>query len=890
MPRPITNRRYRNVVRAVMATPWAVLPEKLDVMAEILTLRASGLAFTPEEVRLRLGAYDPDDDEEENDDPRRPKLVGDVMVLRLYGLLFPRANLITHYSGGTSTGQFSADFKAAMADQRVRSILIDIDSPGGAVTGTDECARVVYEGRGQGKPIYGVNTGCCTSAAYYIGSACDKLFATPSSSNGSLGVLRIHEEISKQTALTGRTYTVLKAGRYKAAGNPYEPLSKDSRAVMEELLGDAYTMFVDAVARHRKTSPEKVQANYGEGKVMLAARALEAGMIDGIKTFDEVLSLLQPASGSSAAPPGDDGIPARPTSTPEPENRSGPSSAPTSAVTTSPANPTSIQEKPVMDKRILAALYAVGALASMEVEPPAAQAALGAFFAAHGQTAPTDVKECLAAISRLHSGAGQTSAPQQLIAQSAAPLQPVATAPVAAVNEADVRKAERARIADLEARAELLGVPEVDLQAAIESGEAVATAVNRWTDAQVRAAGPISKAITPVSAAADTFVAAASDALLARIDLASVPGAKRNAGEKPVQLSAAARDLQYASPLDIAKIALTQQGARLAGIAPEQICSMFLAGQTTDIHGQALMADGPYGTPADFPSVLSALTGKMLTKAHEISEVTYPDYTATIPSVSDFKPKTLHATGYFGLMGRIPDREEAEEDKEVEETNWIQVDSYGKKTSLTPRMWLGDELDVFGRRLMALQTSHDLTLNQLALNLITGNVTLPDTYALIDDTNHRNQVTSGNGGAPSVTQSAKIRLKFRQQLDVGGRNKIRASMAVVLVPANLETSAEQTYLRLSEVVYNADSSQNAFRGKIKMAVEPNLDAASTTKWYGFVNPQLMPAIVIAHLKGYEGGQRRSWWDPAKQIRYTEINGNFAAAVSDFRGIVENYGA
>lgn len=881
MPRALGNRRYRSVVRAVMATPWAVMPEKIDAMAEILTLRASGLAFTPEEVRLRLGAYDPEGDEE-NDDPRGPKLVGDVMVLRLYGMLFPRANMITEYSGGTSTGKFSADFKAALADQRCRSILIDIDSPGGAVTGTDECARVVYEGRGQGKPIYGLANGLCTSAAYYIGSGCDRLYATSSSALGSIGVLRIHEEISKETPLTGRTYTVLKAGRYKAAGNPYEPLSKDSRAAMEELLGDAYTMFVDAVARHRKVSTQTVLAQFGEGKVMLAGRALEAGLIDGLTTFDELRAQMQSGAVTAAATrPSDETVPLKPTAIPEPENRSPSVPLPSSV-------PPSPQEK-VMDKRIIAALYAVGALASMDADEATCKAVLGSFFAAHGQTAPAETKDCLAAISRLHGSAGAANT----IATVAAQLQPVApvtTAP-AAVNEADVRKSERARIADLEARAELLGISETDLQAAIDSGEAPEKAVDRWTTAKVKEGAPISKQITPLAASADTICSAATEVLMSRIDFGSIENAKKSAGEKVERkpLSAEAKALQYASMLDIARTLLQAKGERLSAMAPEQIAARFLALGGSDNNAHALMAE-PYGAPADFPSVLSALSGKLLLKAHEIAEVTYPDYCFTMPSVNDFKPKTLHATGYFGLMSRVPDREEADEDKESEETNWLQIDTYAKRCSLTPRMVVNDDLDVFARRLMALQISHDLTLNMLALNLLTGNVTLPDGYALYDTTNHSNEVASGSGGAPSVTQASLMRKTLRAQRDVGGRNRIRVPMKIALVPAELETAAEQTFLAFSQLGYTADSSINTFRGKVRISVEPNLSDSSATKWYGFAEPSSMPAIVVAFLRGYEGGQRRSWYDQATEVRYTEVKGNFAAAVADYRPTIRNFGA
>jgi signal peptide peptidase SppA len=251
--------RYRHLVAAILNRPWMIDPasEAWAAMLEILELRSDGLRLTEEEIQARIDAA--------SRGPRAgTQTAGAVAIVPLYGLIAPRANLMTAMSGGTTAEGFVRSFKAAVADPDVTGILLDVDSPGGNVLGIDEAATVVREARGQ-KPIVAIANHTAASAAYYIACQADELVVTPSGSVGSIGVIGMHVEFSEAERLAGERWTVISYGKYKAEGNSHEPLSEDAQANMQAQ-ADAYgAMFVAAVAkgrgsRRRRSGPTSARA------------------------------------------------------------------------------------------------------------------------------------------------------------------------------------------------------------------------------------------------------------------------------------------------------------------------------------------------------------------------------------------------------------------------------------------------------------------------------------------------------------------------------------------------------------------------------------------------------------------------------------------------------
>jgi signal peptide peptidase SppA len=282
------------VLQAFIETPWAILPQKLVALEEIVARHASGEKLSAEEIEARIhGAARP---------PERR--VNSVAVLPLFGTIFPRANLMTDMSGATSAETFGKNFAALLKDPGVGAIVIDVNSPGGASYGIEEVSNQIYEARGL-KPIIAVANHLMASAAYWIGTAADELVVTPSGDVGSIGVFAVHQDISAALEEMGVKTSLISAGRYKVVGNPYEPLSEEARAVIQASVDETYDAFVEAVARNRGVKSVLVRSDFGEGRVVGAREAVKLGMADSIGTLEETINRLLgrnvPAGSSSAA-------------------------------------------------------------------------------------------------------------------------------------------------------------------------------------------------------------------------------------------------------------------------------------------------------------------------------------------------------------------------------------------------------------------------------------------------------------------------------------------------------------------------------------------------------------------------------------------------------------
>ncbi len=305
--------RYPHVVRAIAEQPWALQPEKLAAMLDVIRFRNAGGHLTLEEIHSRVGArryqagegyfepdterfYRPRRDAETGallgyfalDGTPRPASAPVVAVLGIYGIISQRADMFTEMSGGTSIERVSARFRQALADPAVKAIVFDFDSPGGGVYGVDELAAEIREARGQ-KPSAAVANSLAASAGYWLASAAGELSVTPSGEVGSIGVYAAHEDLSGMMEQDGVKMTLISAGKYKTEGNPFEPLSDEAKGYLQGRVDDYYRAFVGAVAKGRGVTPESVRKGFGQGRVVGAQAAKAEGMADRIETLDEAL-------------------------------------------------------------------------------------------------------------------------------------------------------------------------------------------------------------------------------------------------------------------------------------------------------------------------------------------------------------------------------------------------------------------------------------------------------------------------------------------------------------------------------------------------------------------------------------------------------------------------
>jgi signal peptide peptidase SppA len=275
--------RYSHIVRAVLDEPWAILPAKFAQIIELVELRAAGLTLSEADIEARVGGG------RERPDTTIDQGVG---IIPMFGVLAQRMNLFSRASGGTSTEELAAEFHALVGDPQVKAILFAIDSPGGSVYGIPELAAAIRDARGI-KPIEAVASSLAASAAYWLGAQTDKLSVTPSGDVGSVGVISAHTDLSAAAAKTGVKTTYIASSKYKAEGNPYEPLSEEARAYRQARVDQLDAMFVSDLAKGRRIAESTVRDKFGQGRLVSAADALATGMVDAVATFESVLQRLQ---------------------------------------------------------------------------------------------------------------------------------------------------------------------------------------------------------------------------------------------------------------------------------------------------------------------------------------------------------------------------------------------------------------------------------------------------------------------------------------------------------------------------------------------------------------------------------------------------------------------
>jgi signal peptide peptidase SppA len=281
--------KYSHLISYVASVPWAIETSKMAEIMAVIAFRASGQSFTQEELRARLGNEEPDQAEAS----RR----GAIAVIPVRGVIAHRMGSMHDTSGGTSCERISRMIDAVAADPNITTIAYDFDTPGGTVPGVQELAAKMFALRGVKRQVAMLN-GLAASAGYWLAAQCDEIVSIPSGSAGSIGVFTVISDLTEALAKEGVKVDVIRAGKFKAEGNPYEPLSEEGRAFIQARVDEAYAQFTKDVARGRGVSVADVRGGFGEGRALTAPEAKKAGLIDRIETFEGTLARL---SGRRAA-------------------------------------------------------------------------------------------------------------------------------------------------------------------------------------------------------------------------------------------------------------------------------------------------------------------------------------------------------------------------------------------------------------------------------------------------------------------------------------------------------------------------------------------------------------------------------------------------------------
>jgi signal peptide peptidase SppA len=237
------------------------------------------------------------------------RVANSVAIVTITGSLVNRGAWVGANSGLTSYEGIQHQLKTAAADPAVKAVILDMHTPGGQAVGSFETAAMVRDVAAK-KPVVALVAGMAASAGYAIASGATEIVTTESGISGSIGVLLLHADFSRQLDKDGITPTLIIAGARKADGNPFQPLSDDVRSRLQGEVDAIYDLFLKAVAQGRGKRFDAAAARATEARVFMGVDAVKVGLADRVGTFESVLAELTESKGNFPAPVVPSGAPA----------------------------------------------------------------------------------------------------------------------------------------------------------------------------------------------------------------------------------------------------------------------------------------------------------------------------------------------------------------------------------------------------------------------------------------------------------------------------------------------------------------------------------------------------------------------------------------------------
>lgn len=243
---------------------------------------AMGAAMTGSTLKIQFGE---DDDEEDEDryafHSATYRTEGSTAVIGIKGALVNSDKWYLRYFGQVGYPHITDQLMRAYNDPAVTSVVLDMNSPGGAVNGVGQTSEII-QALSTHKPVTVFADGLLCSGGYWLASAAEHITVTDLTEVGSIGVIMTHIEYSKALEKAGITPTVLREGRYKALMSSYEPLSDEAKAQARHSMSVIYEAFLNHVAEGRKVTKEHADQVMGQGRTFWGAEGVGVNLVDTV--------------------------------------------------------------------------------------------------------------------------------------------------------------------------------------------------------------------------------------------------------------------------------------------------------------------------------------------------------------------------------------------------------------------------------------------------------------------------------------------------------------------------------------------------------------------------------------------------------------------------------
>lgn len=261
---------HTRILSAIQSELWAITPDALQQVVAI----AQGFGDA-EAVAAKLGRP--------LTNTRTVTVRDGVAVVPVAGPIFRYANLFSDISGATSIQTLATDLQAAVDDPSVNSIILEIDSPGGQVSGVSEFAAQVRAASSV-KPVSAYISNLGASAAYWIASAASEIVASSTALIGSIGIVSQADGSSDDGTI-----------KFISSQSPLkqsDPATESGKEQFQKTVDALASVFIGDVAHYRGVDAQTVIDNFGRGGIFIASEAVAAGMADRIGSLESLIADL----------------------------------------------------------------------------------------------------------------------------------------------------------------------------------------------------------------------------------------------------------------------------------------------------------------------------------------------------------------------------------------------------------------------------------------------------------------------------------------------------------------------------------------------------------------------------------------------------------------------
>jgi protease-4 len=188
-----------------------------------------------------------------------------------------------------------------LTDQdRIRGVVLRVDSPGGAVAPTQELYRELLRLKEQ-KPVVTSMGTIAASGGYYLSCATDWIICNPGTITGSVGVIMEFTNIQELLRKIGVGSRTIKSGKFKDTGNPAREMTEEEERLLTDMVMDTYEQFVEAVLEGRSLDEAEARP-YFDGRILTGRQALELGLVDELGNINDALAKVADMAGLPGVP------------------------------------------------------------------------------------------------------------------------------------------------------------------------------------------------------------------------------------------------------------------------------------------------------------------------------------------------------------------------------------------------------------------------------------------------------------------------------------------------------------------------------------------------------------------------------------------------------------